>query len=67
MVKIVLNGKEAEVAGDLTLAKLLLDMKIEPQMVACEMNRKIVKRGEYSKTAITEGDEIEILQMIGGG
>ena len=66
-IKIILNGKPAEIKGDLTLSGLLDDMKIVPELVACELNQRIVRRKEYSTTVITEGDQIEILQMIGGG
>ena len=66
-MKIVLNGKETEIAESTTLSNLLGDMKVTPQMVACEINSKIVRRAEYPKTLISEGDQIEVLQMIGGG
>ena len=66
-IKVTLNGKPAEIQGDMTLSALLEDMKIVPQMVACELNQKIVRRKEYSAIHIAEGDQIEILQMIGGG
>jgi len=66
-IKIKLNGKESQVQADQTLQDLLGEMKIAPQMVACEVNQKIIKRAEYPKTLIHEGDNIEIIQMIGGG
>lgn len=66
-MKIILNGKETEVSEGLTLQKLLQDMKIEPQLVACELNLKIIRRKDYGAQALTEGDQVEILQMIGGG
>ena len=66
-MKITLNGKETEIAQSTTLSKLLGDLKITPQMVACEINSKIIRRTEYPRTRISEGDQIEILQMIGGG
>ena len=66
-VKITLNGKPSEVNEGMTLTDLLAHMKIEPLKVACELNQRIVKRAQYSATKIAEGDEIEILHMIGGG
>jgi sulfur carrier protein len=67
VVKVKLNGKPAEVRERITLADLLKEMKIEPQRVACEVNQTIVRRKLYPETVLAEGDEIEILQMIGGG
>ena len=66
-MKATVNGKPAELASQTTLAALLKEMGIEPLMVACEVNEKIVRRKEYAATVISEGDRIEILQMIGGG
>ena len=66
-MQITLNGKRAEVKDGITLAQILDEMQIVPQMVACEVNLTIVRRGDYATTRISEGDQVEILQMIGGG
>ena len=41
-MRIVFNGKDTEVAESITLQQLLEKQKIEPRMVACELNEKIV-------------------------
>ena len=64
---ILLNGKKTEIKGAMTLARLLEEMKIVPEMTACEVNQRIVKRCDAAKTVLSDGDEVEILQMIGGG
>lgn len=66
-MRIILNGKETQIDDHSTLHELLEKMKIKPQIVASELNSKIVRRSEYSTTQICEGDRLEILQMIGGG
>ena len=66
-IKITLNGKPSEAEEGMTLTDLLARMQVEPLKVACEYNQRIVKRAQYAETKISEGDEIEILQMIGGG
>ena len=66
-IRISLNGKESDVEEGILISDLLAQMKIEPLKVACEVNQKIIRRAEYSRTAVAEGDQIEILQMIGGG
>jgi thiamine biosynthesis protein ThiS len=35
--------------------------------MACEVNREIVRRADYGATVLRESDELEIVQMIGGG
>ncbi len=66
-MKIFLNGKEVETENTVTLLELVQKMKLPAELVACELNLKIVKRNDYARTKISEGDQIEILQMIGGG
>ena len=64
---IFLNGKETEVDESFTILDLVKQVKLPPELVACELNLKIIKRSDYSSVKISAGDRIEILQMIGGG
>ena len=66
-MKITLNGDPHEVAGPLTLSALLEQLKIDSRRVAVEHNLTVVKRAEYAITQIREGDEIEIVNFVGGG
>ena len=66
-MKITLNGKQTDIEGASTVQELLEQMKINPQLVACELNLQIVKRKDYPLIPISDGDQLEILQMIGGG
>jgi len=66
-MKIQLNGKEKLIRSSLTLSQLLEEMKINPQTVVCELNLKIIKRADYPAATLSEDDQLEILQMMGGG
>ncbi len=66
-MKITLNGKETELEKSATILELVQTLKLPPELVACELNLKIIKRSEYATTPVSEGDRVEILQMIGGG
>lgn len=61
------NGEPMEIAGPRTLAALLAELNIEPRRVAVEHNLTIVKRANYDSVIVREGDEIEIVNFIGGG
>jgi thiamine biosynthesis protein ThiS len=67
LVKIRLNGDPFEIAAPLTISALLADLKIEPRRVAVEHNLAIIKRARYDETIINEGDEVEIVNFVGGG
>jgi len=64
---IQLNGDRYEVAGPLTIAALLAHLKIDPRLVAVEHNVEVIKRHRYDTTTVNEGDEIEIVNFVGGG
>ena len=66
-MKITLNGDAFEVAGPLTVSALLAQLGIDPRRVAIEHNLVVLKRAMYEQTRLTEGDQVEIVNFVGGG
>lgn len=66
-MKISLNGDPFEVAGPLTVDRLLAQLEIDPRGVAVEHNLNVLKRTTYDSTMIHEGDEVEVVNFVGGG
>ncbi|MEW6236379.1 MAG: sulfur carrier protein ThiS [Candidatus Omnitrophota bacterium] len=66
-MNITVNGKSIEIEENANILQLLSRLDLHPQRVAVEVNRAIVKRGAYDSHTLTKGDEIEILQFVGGG
>ena len=66
-MRITLNGDPFTANGPLTIAALLERLEIDPRRVAVERNFTIVKRDKYAATEIADGDEIEIVNFVGGG
>ena len=64
---IKLNGDAYTVPGPLTITELLARLEIDPRRVAVERNFLVIKRAAYGNTMILEGDEIEIVNFVGGG
>ena len=64
---ITLNGDPYPLDVPVTVAGLLALLDIDPRRVAVERNFVIVKRDAYGSTDITEGDQIEIVNFVGGG
>lgn len=64
---ITLNGDPFTLDGPATVAGLLAHLDIDPRRVAVERNFLIVKRDAYAATAVDEGDQIEIVNFVGGG
>jgi thiamine biosynthesis protein ThiS len=61
------NGEPLEVAAPVTISALLADLKIDPRLVAVEHNLVVIKRDKYDGVVISDGDEIEIVNFVGGG
>jgi thiamine biosynthesis protein ThiS len=64
---IVLNGDRVDISGPLTLSGLLVHLGVDARRVAVEHNLNVVKRANYDTTQIQEGDQIEIVNFVGGG
>jgi thiamine biosynthesis protein ThiS len=62
-----LNGESHDLAGPLTIAALLATLDVDGRRVAVEHNLVVIKRAAYETTVIGEGDEIEIVNFVGGG
>jgi thiamine biosynthesis protein ThiS len=66
-MRITLNGEPTEVAGPLTVAELLSQLDVDARRVAVEHNIVVVKRAAFEETIVREGDEVEIVNFVGGG
>lgn len=64
MVKI--NGEMLDAAGK-TVLQLLTEMQCSSQRVAVEYNAKILPKQQYAETILKDGDNIEVVQFVGGG
>ncbi len=66
-MRIQLNGDTFELPDGETVAGLLARMELAGRRVAVELNLDIVPRGEHASTPLKEGDQVEVVQAIGGG
>ncbi len=62
-----MNGDTHEVAGPLTVSELLARLEIDGRRVAVEHNLVVLKRAAFDVTMVRDGDEIEIVNFVGGG
>ena len=64
---IKLNGDPHEIPGPLSVSELLEQLDIDARRVAVELNLDVVKKSAYASSLIKEGDEVEIVNFVGGG
>lgn len=66
-MKIVLNGREQDIATGATIADLIAAAGLAGQRVAIEVNREIVPRSDYDARRLADADRVEVVHAIGGG
>lgn len=62
-----INGKDSEVAADLSVSRLLEDLELRPGRVVVELNARVLSRDAHGATRLKQGDEVEIVHFVGGG
>jgi len=66
-IQIVVNGQSETVPQGITVLELLNRLSLDPQRVAVELDRRIVKAPKWAETALEAGARLEIVQFVGGG
>ena len=64
---IQLNGEPHEVPEPISVSRLLEALDIDPRRVAVEHNRLVVRKAAYGSTVVSDGDEVEVVNFVGGG
>ena len=65
-MRVTINGKTEEVSGS-TVLEILRAKDVSPQMVAVELNSKMLEREDLGSALVRDGDAIELLFYMGGG
>jgi thiamine biosynthesis protein ThiS len=65
--RIVVNGETREVRAGETIASLVRTLELDPERLAIELDRRIVKRAAWASTVLPDGARLEIVQFVGGG
>lgn len=66
-IEIVLNGESRLVPEGLNMMELLVDLGVDPERVAVELNRTIVRQTDWRERKVEGGATVEIVQFVGGG
>ena len=65
-MKLVLNGKEREVAAT-NAEELVAELGLPLAAALVEHNGTALLRSEWTKTRLNDGDRMEIIRMVAGG
>ena len=66
-LSIRVNDEHRRVRAGMTVAKLALELGLDPDKVAVERNLAVVPRSTLANVLIEDGDNFEIVTFVGGG
>ena len=66
-MRLIVNGKDREYRGELTVSALLSEMGAVARRVAVTVNGEVIPRGERESFRLGENDRVEVLAFCGGG
>ena len=67
VLTITLNGDRLDIPEPVTVTALLESLSIDARRVAVEHNLVILRRTAFDQTVVHEGDNVEIVNFVGGG
>lgn len=67
MINLTVNGKPRSTEESIQLEAYLMSFGVNLDHVAVGYNGEVIKKEEYSKVRLSEGDVLEIVRPVGGG
>ena len=65
--EISVNGKPVALEDASSVTALLQRLDLAGAPCAVEVNRRLVPRADHASFGLSEGDEVEIVTLVGGG
>ena len=66
-MQVIINGEPHQVPAPISLAQAVALLTSARAGVAAAVNGDVVRRGAWTMTPLTDGDEVEVLTAVQGG
>ncbi len=66
-MQLVINGETRETPELATVADLAVWLELPSFGSAVELNGVVVRKAEHAGTPLREGDQLEVVRLVGGG
>jgi thiamine biosynthesis protein ThiS len=66
-MRLRINGKEQETPALATLADLAQWLELPAFGSAVELNGQVVRKADYPASGLRDGDQLEVVRLVGGG
>ncbi len=66
-MKLLVNGEIKEFPESLSLEELISKLGVRKETVVAEVNRTIIQNEKRAALKLADGDQVELIQFVGGG
>ena len=66
-MQLTINGETRQFPTAMTIAGLLEVMELKGKYVAVERNLEVISYMQYDEVTLADGDQLEIVTLVGGG
>lgn len=67
LMSVYINGERRDLPRVANVRQLLSVLGVTQDRIAVEVNRRIVRRDDWDRAVLEDGDRVEIVQFVGGG
>ena len=66
-MKLLINGETREFPEGMSLEEVIKQLGVRKETVVAEVNRQIIQNEKRADCRLSEGDQVELIQFVGGG
>ncbi|MDR3672390.1 MAG: sulfur carrier protein ThiS [Holophaga sp.] len=66
-MRLLINGQERETPALATVADLAEWLELPAFGSAVELNGQVVRKADYLASPLQDGDQLEVVRLVGGG
>ncbi|MFU8818482.1 MAG: sulfur carrier protein ThiS [Desulfurivibrio sp.] len=66
-IAIICNGGERLIPSGLSVASFITSLGLNPDMMAVELDGRVLDRAAYEKTLLAADARLELIRFVGGG
>ena len=66
-MEIILNGQPKSFNDNTNLGNIVQQFSSAPHRVVAEVNGEIIKTPQWEEKALSHGDQVELVSIVGGG
>lgn len=66
-MKLIINGDTKELPQNITLKRVIEELKLDGKVMAAALNMEIVKQDNWDSCILKDMDRVELLDFVGGG